>query len=66
VTFNVDPSADALSFDAAFALGEVGESDCLLQANVNARTARAAVTANRVPFMRRLLSTLCSATSRSS
>jgi len=54
-TFNVDPSDDASSFAAAFELGDVGAGDCLLQANVSARAARAAVTANRDPFIRRLL-----------
>ena len=56
VTFNVDPSGAALSFGAPFELGDVGDAGCLLQANVSARAAMAAVTANRDPFMRRLLS----------
>jgi hypothetical protein len=54
LTFNVDPSADA-SMDAAFELGDVGDADCRLQANVSASAAKAAVIANRDPFMRRLL-----------
>jgi len=54
-TFNVDPSDDASSFVAAFELGDVGAGDCRLQANVSARPAMAAVTANRDPFIRRLL-----------
>jgi hypothetical protein len=54
-TFNVDPSDDASSFVAAFELGDVGADDCRLQANVSATAARAAVTVNRDPFIRRLL-----------
>src|SRR5262245_52830589 len=55
VTFKVDPSAEASFPGLAFELGEVGDCDGLLQANVSARAATAAVTAKRDPFMRRLL-----------
>jgi len=55
VTFKVDPSDDASSFAAAFELGEVGDGDCRLHANVSATAMAAAVTAIREPFMRRLL-----------
>jgi hypothetical protein len=55
LTFNVDPSADASPLGAAFELGDVGDCDCRLQANVSATAARAAMSANRDPFIRRLL-----------
>jgi hypothetical protein len=55
LTFSVDPSADASAPGVVFELGDVGDCDCRLHANVNASAAKAAVIANRDPFMRRLL-----------
>src|SRR6476661_7841012 len=48
-------SVGCVSLICASLMGDVGAGDCRLQANVSARAARAAVTANRDPFIRRLL-----------
>jgi hypothetical protein len=55
LTFSVDPSADASAPGVVFELGDVGDCDCRLHANVSATAMVAAATANRDPFMRRLL-----------